>query len=785
MFWYYLKTALSNIRTNKRFSVIIITGFAFAISVCLGITLFIAKEHSYDSFNEHFEQIVRVTDAKNNSSMIDYRVKDILQRNFPEIENACIVLRSGEPIEVRTAEKGFYLNDIMSVDSNFFNVYTISFRSGKASSPFENINSAVVTESTARTIFGEDDPLGKELLVWGNLPVKITGIIKDFPDNSSITAGLLVNADNEKFKFYQSIGNSTDLSTYRWLFQIFLQLKKNSSLEELAAKINASTGLLDPYEEVIGFLKLKDIYLHDTTSGSETKQGNSSLLRLLTLIALIILSLAIINYVNLTLAQQNKRIKDTGIRKTFGANRVDILFHSLSESVLVSLTAFILGIYLLWIMFPIYNAIFNTNLHLSYFLKFPYLIGLPCSVLIIGAISGSIPAVLLSGITPARVLTGTLIPQIKKQYYRNILTIFQFSISIILIFCVLVVQKQIRFVKHRNPGFIEEQLLRLDLPNITETDVQKAMTLLKEYRRSPFIKSVSISSGVPGRIYMSMGSNIENSTRNMSVPCVLADTAFLETFGMKVVRGRNLEPGDYGKVCMMNEAAYKHFEFENLTNKRFNNYTEGGFEIIGVVNDFQFTSLHKTIGPACIMFTPGFRPTTMNIRFAANGSGPGMDFIKKLWDEMLPVYPFKYQFYDEWFDSLYRSEERFAKTISLFALLAIVISCIGILGLAIFSSERRTKEIGIRKANGAKIGEVMIMLNKEFMIWVAIAFAAGIPVMLVSMQKWLSTFAYRTALEWWIFVLAGLIALATAIVIVSWQSWKAATRNPVEALRYE
>jgi putative ABC transport system permease protein len=338
-------------------------------------------------------------------------------------------------------------------------------------------------------------------------------------------------------------------------------------------------------------------------------------------------------------------------------------------------------------------------------------------------------------------------------------------------------------VKHRNPGFNEEQLLRLDLPNISQTDIQKAIALLEEYKRSPFIKSVSMSSGVPGEIYLSMGSNIENSKRNMSVPCILADTLFLETFGMKVVRGRDLEPGDYGKVCMMNEAAYRHFEFEDLNNKRFNNY--GGFDIIGVVNDFQFTSLHKTIGPACIMFTPNFRPTSMNIRFAANSTGPGMEIVRKLWDEMLRGFPFKYQFYDEWFDSLYSSEERFAKTISLFALLAIVISCIGILGLAIFSSERRTKEIGIRKVNGANIAEIMMMLNREFMVWVAIAFVAGVPLMLISMRKWLSSFAYRTTLDWWIFALAGILALIIAISTVSWQSWRAATRNPVEALRYE
>ncbi|MDP4221747.1 MAG: ABC transporter permease [Bacteroidota bacterium] len=783
MIQYYIRSALRNLWLNRKFTIINITGFAFAISVCLGISLFLTKEYSYDSYNEHFGLIVRLTDTKNNSSIIDYRARDILQKNFPEIENSCLVLRSGHPIEIRTSDKGLYLDDIMSVDNNFFKVFTISFLSGQTFSPFVNINSAVVTETSARKLFGDDNALGKEIRVWGDIPVTITGIIRDFPDNASITAGLLVNAENEKFKFDQWIGDSRDLSTYRWPFQIFLKLKEKSSPETLTAKINASAELLKPYVETIGLLKLKEIYLHDTASGSETKQGNAGLLRLLTIIALIILLLAIINYVNLTVAQQNKRNKDTGIRKTFGAGTFDILSHFLSESILVSLAAFILGIYLLWIMLPLYNAIFNTNLHLSYFFNVPFLAGLAGSIILIGAISGSIPAILLSGVTPMRVLTGTILPQIKRQLYRDTMTIFQFSISIILIFCVIVVQRQIRFVKHRNPGFSEEQLLRLDLPNIQEADIKKALTLLDEYRRSPFIKSVSTSSGVPGEIYMSMGSNIENSTKNMSVPCILADTLFLKTFGIRVVMGRDLEPGDYGKVCMMNEAAYKHFEFEDLNNKRFNNY--GGFDIIGVVNDFQFTSLHKTIGPACIMFTPNFRPTSMNIRFAANGTGPGMDAMKKIWDEMLPGYPFKYQFYDEWFDSLYRSEERFGKTISLFALLAIVISCIGILGLSIFSSERRTKEIGVRKANGAKVGEIIRLLNREFLIWVVTAFAAGVPVMLIAMRKWLSTFAYRTSLDWWIFALAGVIALVIAITTVSWQSWRAARRNPVEALRYE
>jgi putative ABC transport system permease protein len=347
----------------------------------------------------------------------------------------------------------------------------------------------------------------------------------------------------------------------------------------------------------------------------------------------------------------------------------------------------------------------------------------------------------------------------------------------------MIVPKQIQYVKNKTPGFNEEQLLRLDLPFIRENDIQKAFVLLDELKKSPYIKRLSVSSGVPGEIRMSMGSNMENTTKNISVPCLLVDTAFIETLWLKVIRGRNLLPGDIDKVCMINEAAYKHFEFDDLENKRFNNF--GGFDIVGVVNDFHYSSLHKTIGPVCIMFTSKSMPSALNIRFTANGTGPGMDFIRDIWQEILPGYPMKYQFYDEWFDSMYRSEEYFARTISLFAILAIVISCIGILGLAIFSSERRTKEIGVRKINGAKISEILLLLNRDFIFLVIIAYIIAVQVAWYSMHKWLLNFAYRTELSWWIFILAGLLALLIAMVTVSWQSWRAAMKNPVESLRYE
>ena len=783
MIWYYLKIALRNIRTNRKFSIINIAGFAFAISICIAISLFLLKEHSYDRYNEHADQIVRLTETKDNSSIIDYRVKDILLKNYSEIANGCIVIRSDRQLEIKSGDKGFYLNDIMSVDKNFFKIFSVTFVSGQSSAPFNNINSAVITETTSKILFGTESPIGKDLLIFGIMPVKITGVIKDFPGNSSISAGLLVNAENEIFKFNQWIGDSRDLTTYKWPFQIYLQLNKDANPDQLEAKINGQIDLLKPYAEQIGFLKLNDIYLHDPATGSENKQGNPGLLKLLGEIALIILILAVINYINLTVAQQYKRNKDTGLKKAIGADRKTIVIQYLTESVIVIFLAFIAGILLVWFLMPFYQSIFNTTTDIKILFRFPYFIILTGAITAIGIISGSGPAFVLSGISPIKILSGYRILKSKRNYIRNALTIFQFTISIILIFSVIIVERQIRYVKHKNPGFNEELLLRLDLPNILDNDLPKTKVLIGEFSKSPFIRSLSETAGVPGEIRMNMSPNLDNKQKNMNIPCLMADTAFIDVFGLKVTKGRNLQPGDYNKVCMINEAAYKYFEFDNLENKRFNN--NGGFDIIGVVNDFNFSSLHKTIGPICIMFTSKSPPTSLNIMFVSNGVGQGMRFINDEWQKILPGYPLKYQFYDEWFDSMYKSEEYFARTISLFAILAIIISCIGILGLAIFTSERRTKEIGIRKINGAKIAEIILMLNAEFIIIVAISYLIAIPIAWYSMHKWLENFAYKTELSWWIFGLAGIMALGIALLTVSWQSFRAATRNPVEALRYE
>jgi putative ABC transport system permease protein len=783
MFTYYLKSAFRNLWKNKKFSIINISGFAFGISICLAIALFLVKEFSYDRYHENARQIVRLINTEDNTSSIDYRIKDILLQNYPEIENGCLVQIMNHPMAFQVGERASYLDNIMSVDNSFFKVFTIPFINGDERKPFSTLTSAVITQSTAKSLFGTENPLGKEIIYQNSIPLTVNGVIEDFPDNSSISAAILVNAENEDFKFSKWIGNSDDKSTYRWPFGIYLQLNKNANSGNLILKINSNIRILDPYLNKADFLALKDMYLFDSTNGSGTKRGNVGLMRLLGIIAIIILTLAIINYINLTIAQQNKRNKDTGVKKAIGAFRKNILLHFIFESVIVSGLAFILAIVFLWVLLPFYKTLFNTSINFNLLFKFPYILILMCFAFIIGIVSGSGPAVTLSGVNPIRILSSSVSPLKNKSVFRNSLTIFQFTISIILIFCVMIIERQISYVKHKSPGFTEEQLLRVDVPGIQQNDIQKAMLLLGELKKSPFINSITISSGVPGEVRMRMGSNMENTDKNMSVPCLLVDTAFIKTFGLEVIKGRDLQPGDNGKVCYFNEAAYNYFEFNNLENKRFNNY--GGFDIIGVVKDFHYSSMREAIGPLCIMVTSNFGPNAINLKIEGNNIEQGMNFIRETWRDLLPDYPLKYQFYDQWFDSMYHSEERFAKTIGFFAILAIIISCIGILGLAIFSSERRIKEIGIRKVNGAKVSEILTLLNKDFIKWVIMAFIIATPVGYYAMHKWLENFAYKTELSWWIFAMAGLLALGIALITVSFQSWKAATRNPVESLRYE
>jgi putative ABC transport system permease protein len=778
----YLVVALRNLIRHKTFSLINILGFAFGISVCLLIVLFLAKEYSYDSYHANAAHLYRLIDVENNSSAIDYRVIPAILNNYPEAKNACVASILPEKIGTSYKNNGYDIDNIMSVNSEFFEMFSTRFICGDPSKPLPNPNSVVLTESSARKLFGNQDPLGKEIVLWHKFTLTVTGVIGDFPDNSSIYANIIVNMENNSFKFSRFIGNDKDSSTYRYPFNIYVQLMEKSDASRLVNKINSNPDIVQPYLKKAGLLSLTDTYLLDKTTGSTTKKGNPALLRLFTGIALMVLILAMINYINLSIAQQNKRNKETGIRKTIGAARKDIISLFLTESVLVTLVAFAAALVMTEITLPFFENVVDSRLSIGPLVQFPGNIVLLASILLVGAISGIVPALLFSSFNPVMVLSGKMIVSGRNNYFRNLLAVFQFTISIALIFCIIVIQRQISFAEHEDLGFNKDQLLRIDLPH---SESSKAAVMIDNLRKYPAIKSVSASNGVPGSIHNFMGSGIEG--KNNFVSCILTDSNFIKTFGIQSIKGRELLPGDLGQACMINETAFKYFGWSDLNNKRYNNGREGGYEVIGVVKDFHIASLHQPIEPTCIMFFKDapWGTTDITLQIGKGETAQAMACLQKEWKEVFPDYPLDYQFYDEWFNQMYTKDQRFANAIGLFAFLAITISCLGILGLSIFSSERRAKEIGIRKVHGASVKELMILLNRDFVKWVATAFVIAAPIGWYAMNKWLQDFAYRTEISWWIFLASGMIALIVALLTASWQTWRTSTRNPVEVLRYE
>jgi putative ABC transport system permease protein len=780
----YLKVSLRNLIRHKTFSLINILGFAFGISVCLLIVLFLMKEYSYDSYNANANRIYRLIDVENNSSAIDYRVAPAVLNNYPEVKNACVVNIFSGKIGTSYNNAGYNIDNVMSVNNAFFEMFSTRFICGNQSMPLPTPNSVVLTESSARTLFGNENPLGKVVVMWRTFPLTVTGVIKDFPDNSTINANMIVNMENNAFKFSQTQFNGKDSSTYRYWFNTYLQLSEKSDASQLANKINGSPEPLQPYLKKAGLILLTDLYLHDNTKGSTTKKGNPALLSLFTGIALVVLILAIINYINLSIAQQNKRNKEIGIRKTIGAGRKDIVFLFLTESFLITSVAFTVALVMTEITLPFFESIVDSHLSTRVLIQFPWVFVLFLSIILTGILSGIVPAVLFSSFNPVKVFSGKMIVVGRKDYFRNLLTVIQFTASIVLIFSIIVIERQINFAKHNDLGFDKEQLLRLDLPfTFSDKDISKVNVLTNKLSENQAIKNVSASQCVPGDVHYSMGSMIEGKEKFIS--CIFADSNFINTFDIQLMKGRELLPGDYGQACMINETAFKYFGWDDLKNKRYNNGKEGGYEVIGVVKDFHIASLHQPIEPTCIMFSSQVPPSTITLRIRKGATQQTMAYLQKVWKEVYPDFPMNYQFYDEWFNQMYREDDRFGDAIGLFALLAVSISCLGILGMAVYSSERRAKEIGIRKVHGASTRQLMGLLNKDLMKRVIVAFTIACPIGWYAMNKWLQDFAYRTDINWWIFMFAGMVALIVALMTVSWQTWRTATRNPVDSLRYE
>ena len=765
----FLKSFIRTLIRHKTFTFINLFGLTFSLAFILLIATYLIQERGFDKFYNDVDKIYIVTDSAGTDPNVDYRIKQMLKDNIPDIKEAALFFKVS--LHLNYLDKVFNEENIASVDNDFFHLFNLQIVRGNRQKPFNGLDEALITESNAIKMFGNEDPLGKRVIFNHEIPLTIVGVVKDFPSASSIQANFFVNAENKKMHFSK---NCTELHEGQdpedrcsILFNIFVKLDKSIDLNQLVRKTHAAIPRDFRFPSFLNFFPFRDLHLTTQIRLYKVEQGNPALLKILSGIVLIIALLALINYINLTTAGYKLRLKETGIKIGFGAHRASIIREYILESVIMVLISAYLSTFLAALFLPGFNNFLHTQLSIAVFTNLKFCLFFFMFTTLLGILAGIYPALYLSMISPRDVLASGVFTNRSGKPIRNILNIFQFSIAIVLITFILFMQKQIHFAKSQDLGFRTEKLLRLDLSMQNPGTVK---LLADKLRANPEIISLSPTTGVPCDIQIHLDDHA----------AIGIDTSFYTTFGIDVIDGRRLLPGDIGKYCLINETARKKYDEGKYLGKIIN-----GAEVVGVVKDFNVTSLHSKIEPVGLFNFRWMEPDNLTLRIRGNNIPELMSFIKKAWKEICPDYPFQYNFYDEWFDSMYRSEEDLGKLISLFAVLAIVISSMGILGLALFATEQRSKEIGLRKVNGATTGQVMYLLSKDFTKWILVSFVVGIPISYYAVDKWLANFAYHTGMSWWVFCIAGIISFLVALLTVSLQSWRAASRNPIEALRYE
>jgi len=777
MIRFKIKLAVRNLLKNKLYSFLIIGGFAIGFTASILIGLFYNAEKNVDRHFADYKNIYRLYDAKNNKSGLDYKLNPVLAENYPEIKKTCPLGFSYYPITVKDPETKDYIRMeyVVSTNNSFFDVFSVKVLSSLEKQPFSQQNSAVITESVAKKLFGDKNPLGRTIS-QEFFSATVTAVMEDLPKNSSFRAEMLLNSENKDFQMAQECNNGVCI----YPVEHVLLLKNGVQPDDLAKNLNASIKQFNTTTDSLALQKLSDIYLSTIVLGwsDDHFKGNAKMLLIFLAIGILIILLSSINYLNYTVSMQYAKMKEIGINKTNGAEKIHLLADSLIEVSLGIFIALILSVFLVALLLPSTGVLFGKEIHLTdvnFYQLLPVIAAVVAGIVLLNSLA---PIYILSKFNISDFLSGGR-KRTGKQWGKQAMLIFQLTTSIALIAVVMLIFKQLQFVKHHDLGFNKEHLVRMELP----FKFQNQKALKNEVAKLPFVNGSALSNGYPGHINMSMGSGVEGD--EFSVKCIFVSEDFLKTFGIYITEGRDFLSGDKDRACLMNEAALMRFGWDSVEGKKYKNGREGGYDVVGVVNNFNVQSLHSEMTPVALLYEPDREFNTLSLRLMPGNISQQIAELKKVWKSLLPEDPMEFAFYDTQFQAMYEKEDKLAKSITFFSIIALVLTCMGILGQIFMISLNRTKEIGVRKVNGATISEIMAMLNKDFVKWVVIAFVIATPLAWFAMNKWLENFAYKTELSWWIFALAGLLALGIALLTVSWQSWKAATRNPVEALRYE
>ncbi|MGD2246139.1 MAG: ABC transporter permease [Candidatus Aminicenantes bacterium] len=792
----YFKIALRNFQRHKGYSLINIAGFATGMACCLLILIYVRHETSYDKYHKDVDRVYRIAQdirtktANRAFAPISPMVAPTLKADFPQVEHAARILIARNRL-VKRGDVFFYEDRFMWADQELFDVITIPFIKGYPAEALTRPQTVVITERMSQKYFGHADPLG-EILQINQRDYEVTGVVANSPKNTHIKYDLI--ASLETLADWDEMTN-----WYSTMFFTYLKLYPNVNVEEFAQQ---ASRLADKY---VGaqlknwgsvyhyFLQpISSIHLHSHIRYDIEPSGNRLYVYIFAFVGLFILLIASLNFMNLSTARSASRAKEVGLRKVVGAQKRQLIGQFLGESLFIGLLALGLALLVAWLVIPFINSITGISLNFTELLKPVVFIALIAGTVFVGLAAGLYPAFVLSAFRPAATLKGAMSSGSRGYALRNVLVVVQFAISVFLIFGTLVMFRQFNFMKNQHLGFDKEQ--KLVLPLRGGIDIQENFRMVKDmFSKNPSVSGVTVSSTVPGRGVSSFGVALigEEDDKNQSMYHMYFDPDFIPDYGIEIIAGRSFQEQistDFMGAFLINEAAVKAFGWaspEEALGKRFRTGHGGRINpIIGVTKDFHYRGLQTGVEPLVMEYLPWtYRYVTLSID--TSNLKETMAFVESQWKTLFPENPFESFFLDTDFDRQYRTDEQIGTIFSIFTVLGLFIACLGLFGLASFSAERRTKEIGIRKVLGASVPGIVVLLSKQFTKWVIIANCIAWPLAYYFMFKWLKNFAYSARIDILTFIFSGLIVLFIALVTVSLQTVRAATANPVDSLRYE
>jgi len=793
----YLKIILRNFKRQKGFYLINMIGLSIGIACTILIVLFVTYELGYDKYNQHHDHIYRMAvDGIAGNTMIYQTytpapLPEAMYKEFPEIEKITRISTWSE-IKTRYQNKVFSEDRVFAVDSTFFEIFSFNMIKGDVKSALKNPYSIVLTESMALKYFGNQNPLN-EIMRLDTTNFRITAIIEDVPGQSHFHFDFLVTLTSfdgfyngtawwwNNFRTYLLLNPNTDYLEFEAKLPDFVRkyLFEGRDYDESVAKGNKWEYYLQP---------LTEIHLTSDISGEFEPNGNKTYIYIFWVIAGFILVMACINFMNLSTAKSTRRGKEVGIRKVSGATKSRLIFQFISESIIISMVSLLIGLVIVESVIPAFRDFTGQNLIIHYFntSTIPLLLLL---AIIIGILSGSYPAFVLSSFRPVVVLKGAMTKKTKGISLRNMLVIFQFAISIILIIGTVIVFNQLRMIQNKNLGFDKENIIVIKNAYLLE---EKSGSFKNELRQNPNILHVSGSHKMPGMRLNNIGFGAEDLEDGFTLNLLCCDPEFADVMNFEITHGRffSREYSTDSNAIVINEAALNLIGWSDPIGKKINNWSENriDFPVIGVVKDFHYESMHEKIRPQAFMQLGGaysWEERFISVKYKPGSVNNVMPFLESKWDTFSMELPFSFSFFDQDYNNLYQNEKQTKDLMIVFSVLAIFIACLGLLGLASFIAIQKTKEIGIRKTFGATNRNIVWSFSKTFTKWVLIANLIAWPLAWLAMNRWLQNFEYRVSMSWWIFLLAAIIALLIAWMTVSYQSLKAAKANPIDALRYE